>query len=120
MAVSIKELIQQKEKIERKKQDKFDLETSIGVITVKQPTRSFVAETLALSEGEDEYMILECVVEPKLKDRELQEAYECTEPTDIVGKLFLPGEMTAIATKIVQCAGYRKEIRAELHKMAKN
>ena len=36
MAVSIQELINQKDKIEQKKQETFDLDTSVGKLTVKK------------------------------------------------------------------------------------
>lgn len=41
MAISVKELIEQKEKIEGNKKILYDIETSIGTITVKQPGRKF-------------------------------------------------------------------------------
>lgn len=36
MAVSVQDLINQKEKIEQKKQETFDITTSVGVMTVKK------------------------------------------------------------------------------------
>lgn len=120
MAVSIKELIEQKEAIASRKKQTFDLDTSIGIITVKQPTRAFVAEAMGLEEGHDDYLILHSVIEPNLKSEGLQEAFGCSVPTDIVEKLFQSGEIGMIASKIMQCAGYRKDIKAEVHEVAKN
>lgn len=119
MAVSIAELIEQKETIAQKKAKKYDLTTSIGIITVTIPTKSFVAEVLAL-ENADEYLILNQVVEPDLKDSQLQKAYGCGEPMDIVNKLFLPGEIIMISKKILECAGYNVNIQSALHDEAKN
>lgn len=120
MAVSIEELIKEKEAIEAHKKRQYDIETSAGTFTMQLPSKSFVAEALGLSEGSDEYLIFHCTVSPNLADKKLQEAYKCAEPTDIVGKLLDPGEIVAVAKKIMQCAGYGKDIRAELHEEAKN
>ena len=121
MAVSIQELIDRQEAIKAKKNERYDLETSQGTMTVKKPSRSFVAEALAMQDGEgDKYMILNMVVEPSLKDSTLQQAYGCKEPTDIVTELFDSGEIVALAKAIMACAGYGKDIKKELHEEAKN
>ena len=119
-AVSIEELINEKEAIEARKKRRYDIETSAGTFTMKVPSKSFVAEAMGLSEGSDEYLIYHCTVAPDLSDKKLQDAYGCVEPTDIVGKLLDPGEITAVAKKIMQCAGYGKDVRAELHEEVKN
>ena len=48
MAISVKELIEQKEKIEGNKKVLYDIETSIGTISEKQPVASFVDDILKL------------------------------------------------------------------------
>lgn len=122
MAISIQDLIDKKEQIQAQKQETYDLETSIGTITVKKPTRSFVLEASKLEEsGEsDKYMILNLVTTPNLKDTTLQQAYGCTEPTDIVDSLFEPGEVIAVSKKIMECAGYGKDIKSAVHEEVKN
>ncbi|MCI1750931.1 MAG: hypothetical protein LKI17_06375 [Megasphaera cerevisiae] len=120
MAVSIQDLIKQKEAILARKTETFDFTTSIGTIVVKKPTKAFVAEVLNLTEGADAYAILNSVIEPDLKSAELQKAYGCAEPTDIVEALFDAGEIPAIGTKIVQCAGYGVPIEAKVHDDVKN
>ncbi len=119
MAVSVQELIKQKEQILAKKKELFDLTTSIGVITVQKPTRDFVADAIDLTDGQL-YTIYELTVAPNLKDAKLQEAYGCQEPTDIVLKLFDAGEIKAIADQILANAGYGKDIETKVHKDVKN
>ena len=119
MAVSVKELIEQKEAIEKRRKQQFDLETSIGTITVKQPSRALAADAVSLEDG-DPYLIVECTVSPNLKDKNLLDAFGCVEPTDLPARLFQAGEVNAIARRIMECAGYRKDIRAELHETSKN
>ena len=120
MAVSIEELIEMKEAVAAAKKETYDMETSIGVITVKNPTAAMVLESKATEGDGDAYLVLNCVVSPNLKDAKLQEAYGCVEPTDIVRKLFDAGEMTRIAVAILDCAGYNKNIVRKVHDDAKN
>ena len=119
MAVSIKELIEKKEALAQRKKQKYDIETSAGEMTVKLPTRSYVAEVMKL-EGSDELLLLDCIIDPNLKDAGLQEAYGCLEPTDIIGKLFDAGEIPGLGRKVMELAGYGRDIRAALHEDAKN
>lgn len=119
MAASVKDLIDQKEVVEARKAKLYDLTTSVGVITIKPPSRAIAAESVSMDDG-DSYVIMECAVEPNLKDKALLEAYGCVEPMDLPGKLFLPGEVSAIARKIFDSAGYRKDIPSEVHETVKN
>ena len=122
MAVSIEELISKKEEIQKSKEQEFDLDTSIGVITVKIPSRTMFVEANGLSEaGEpDKYLVYHAVVEPDLTSKKLQEAFNCGEPIDIVDKLFLPGEAQAIVKKIMDLAGYGTDIKSKVHEEIKN
>ena len=121
MAVSIEELINKKDEIQKYKNLEYDLETSIGEITVKLPTRSLVLESNKLEDGEsDAYLVYHVVVAPDLADKKLQEAYKCGEPTDIVKALFRPGELTAISRKVIALSGYGKDIKSQVHAELKN
>ena len=122
MAVSIQDLIDKKDGIVAGRTATYDLETSIGTITVKKPSRAFVLEALGLSDAaeSDAYMVLNMTAEPNLKDTELQKAYGCMDPLDIIGKLFDSGEVAAISKAIMKCAGYGDNIKAEVHEEAKN
>ena len=121
MAVSIQELIEQKEKIQAAKKQQYDLETSIGTITVKKPTRAVVLEAMGLdSVDTDPYIILNATVSPNLKDTSLQESYGCMDPMDVVGKLFDSGEIASISKAIMKCAGYGDDIKTGVHDEVKN
>lgn len=120
MAVSIKELIEKKETMEAKKQETYDLETSIGTITCSKPTQSFMAELADMKDNANEYGILNLCVDPNLKDTSLQQAYGCVEPTDIVGKLFDAGEIISISNKLAELSGYGKKIETKVHEDIKN
>lgn len=121
MAVSIAELIAKQEEIAKGKKAQYDIETSIGTLTVKKPSQSFISEMLALEDKQDEYLIVNMTVEPDLKDTQLLKAYGCMEPTDIVDKLFDGGEVIAISKAIMKTAGYKGEdLQVKLHETVKN
>jgi hypothetical protein len=121
MAVSIQDLIDKKDSIAASRKQTYDLETSIGTITVKKPSQSFVVESRGLESGGDQYLIYNMTVEPNLRDSALQKAYECAEPTDIVNKLFDAGEVSRVARAIMLCAGYSNDdIVSKVHSEAKN
>ena len=119
MAVSVKELIDQKEEMEKRKKVLFDIKTSAGIITVKKPSRVIAGEIFDMKDG-DPYLIMECTVEPNLKDPALLKTFDCLEPTDLPEKIFEAGEVNAIARKIMENAGYRKDVTSEIHETAKN
>ncbi|MDD6128295.1 MAG: hypothetical protein SPL62_11160 [Selenomonas sp.] len=121
MAVSIEELINKKDEIQKRKKQKYDLETSIGTITIEIPTRSLLLEARKLEvEESDCYLLYNIVVAPNLADKKLQEAFGCGEPTDIVKALFLPGEPPAISNKVMEIAGFGKDIKSQVHAELKN
>lgn len=121
MAVSIKDLISKKESITAGRKQTYDLETSIGTITVKKPSQAFVLEARGMEGSGDQYMILNMTISPNLKDSSLQTAYGCTEPTDIVDKLFDAGEVSRVARAIMACAGYSADdIERKVHEEVKN
>ena len=122
MAVSIAELIANRDQIKNKRQETYDIDTSIGTITVKQPSVKLIEDVLKIEGGRqsDIELIYESVIEPNLKDKDLQQAFGCTAPSDIVPLLFKAGEIGSIASAIMRCAGYGKTIEARIHEEAKN
>lgn len=123
MAVTVADLIAQSDQIKNKRKELYDLETSVGTITIKQPSLKTIEETLKIDNGGrqgDIELIYESVVEPNLKDNDLQSAYGCTSPSDIVPMLFKTGEIGAIAAAIMRCAGYGQPIEFKVHEEVKN
>lgn len=116
--LTISELIKQKERIERgkKKRKELYIQKLDATITIEAPERSLVVDTLELSDNEgyegnpDDYMVYNIVIEPNLKDPELQKAYECKEPMDIVSKIFDIGTVTGIAKEGMKLAGYNSKV----------
>ena len=121
MAVSIGELIAQKDELKAKRGEKYEVETSIGTLIMKQPSAALIEELVTMyGRMSDQYLILKCCVVPNLHDRELQAAYECAEPTDIVDRLFKIGEARTIAGKLMNKAGYDSNVTLKVHRELKN
>lgn len=65
-------------------------------------------------------LIYDSVIEPNLRDKDLQQAYGCAVPSDIVPLLFKTGEIGSIASAIMRCAGYGTSIETKVHEEIKN
>lgn len=119
--VSIQDLIKNKEKIQARKNKLYDLEIpDFGTVTIKQPTISLIMEAQNMESNSDQYIIYETFVSPNLKDKELQKEFECTEPTDIVNKIFKIGEIAFLSKAIMSSAGYGNELKFKVHDELKN
>lgn len=78
-----------------------------GTIVLQAPTSQMMADIVKMEADEgNSYLVYQCCIEPKLKDKELQEAYGCSVPTDIVENLFDPGEIAALSIECAKLAGY--------------
>ncbi|QEA00822.1 hypothetical protein D0439_20135 [Lysinibacillus fusiformis] len=114
--LSVTDLIKEKEKYQVKddvtetvKVERLDVE-----VVLRKPEKSLCVDTMKMARDEnndtdaDVYMVYNTMVEPNLKDAELQKAYGCTLPTDIVAKIFDPGEIEQLSSMALELAGYKK------------
>lgn len=84
-----------------------------GTVTLKEPTYDLCIDAITDSTGDsaDVYLIYNSVISPNLKDKELQKAYDCSEPDDIVRKLFKPGEIATLSKVLISMAGYMNSVQ---------
>ena len=122
MAVTVADLIAKREEIKNKRKERYDIETSIGTIIVKQPTRRMIDDILKGQDNRqnDIELIFETVIEPNLKDKDLQQAYGCSVPSDIVPMIFQPGEVSPLARAIMRTAGFGTSFETKIHEEIKN
>lgn len=111
--LTIKDLLAKKEQLKNNEKAivVLHVESLGGDITIQEPTRDFCIEALEMaqsgdSDRADAHIVYNCVIEPNLKDKELQEAFKCIEPTDIVDMIFKPGEVASISGNCLDLAGY--------------
>ncbi len=117
--LTIKDLLAQKEQLKKKKElrtQELYIESLDADITIQEPSRALALEALEMaqegkSDEADVYIVYHCVIEPDLKDKELQKEFGCVEPTDIVTMIFRPGEISAISGFALQLAGYGQGVR---------
>lgn len=114
--LSVTDLMKEKEKY-KVKDDVTEavLVERLGVeVVLRKPEKSLCVDTMKMGRDEnndtdaDEYMVYNTMVEPNLKDQELQKEFGCTLPTDIVSKIFEPGEIAQLSDVAFELAGYKK------------
>jgi len=122
MAITIQELIAQREQIKARKAELYDIETSVGTIVCRIPTAATIAECWDMQPASDgnKMLVFQSCVEPNLKDRDLKEAFDAAEPFDVVDAIFLPGEISKIAGQILKVAGFNNDVTSKLHVEVKN
>jgi hypothetical protein len=107
--ITLQELLKRKEQmIEAKKQPKtaeLFIKSLGGTITIEAPTAALARDAQEMDSG-DAYLVYQCVTEPCLKSKELQEGFGCVEPMDIVEKIFEAGEIPQISVECLKLAGY--------------
>ncbi|MED4701611.1 hypothetical protein P9436_21470 [Lysinibacillus capsici] len=114
--LTVTDLMKEKEKYHVKDDvTEVVLVERLGVeVVLRKPEKSLCVDTMKMSRDEnndtdaDEYMVYNTMVEPNLKDPELKKAYGCTLPTEIVSKIFEPGEIALLSEIGFELAGYKK------------
>lgn len=113
--LTLAELIKRKEQMMKAKETPktadLYIESLDAVISVQQPDAVLCQDAIDLGDDADRYMVLQSVIEPNLKDGELQKEYGVTEPMDIVDVLFLPGEVKQISLKCMELAGFKDSVQ---------
>lgn len=64
--------------------------------------------------------VIEGVVEPSLKDKQLLEHFNAVTPKELVAKLFLAGEIAELYNTINELSGYDKDESKEVNEEIKN
>lgn len=118
--LSLKELIENKEKFDRKgkgkKRQELYLEELDATIVIEEADTTIITEAQGIDEdgnsesSGNDYIAYNVIVDPNLKDPELQKAYGCVEPIDIVKKLFGPGTTYNIATASADLGGFNHKV----------
>lgn len=114
--LSVEELIKEKTKFQLSDKPIRKI-LSIPRLNAKieiEMTKSIAIDAMDMTKDEeqakqaDNYLVYTIVQNPNLKDKELQKAYECEEPMDIVQKVFTDGEITDIVEFAFKSVGYER------------
>ena len=114
--LTITDLLKRKQEIKesktKKKRQTLYINSLDSNIVIEKPDRSVVVDALGMNENGDEFLVYECVAEPKLKSTELHKEFEVThDPIRIVTELFESGEITNIAQKCLELSGYGNSVK---------
>jgi len=121
--LSVKDLIKEKEKFQVKDNVTKNLVIERGdenfLITIKKPSKSLCVDCMEMlsdtqmGKNADKEMVYNTVISPDLKDKELQDAFGCAEPIDIVEKIFEVGEIGTVSGHALTLAGYNNGIKIQ-------
>ena len=113
--ITLNELLRRKEQmLESKKTPKraqVYVRSLDGTITIEAPPAALARDAQSMDDA-DRYMVYQCVIDPNLKSKELQDAYGCFEPMEIVDKIFDDGEVPQISLECLRLAGYIESVKA--------
>ena len=112
--ITVLDLLKEKEKYAVKKGETREvfIKRFEANVVMQLPDRALCVESQQMANDENTatqanvHLVYNTIVEPNLKDSELQQTFECIEPTDIVDKIFSPGEIALLADLALKEAGY--------------
>ena len=108
--ITLQALLARKEQMleskKKKKKAELFIKSLDGTITIEAPDGALAKEAQEMDERGDNYLVYQCVVEPCLKSKELQQSFGVVEPLDIVDAIFEPGEIPQIAVECIKLSGY--------------
>ena len=114
MTVKISDLIAKAQERKQVKIHELQVKSLDGTVKVQAPDRALCLDAMDMGHDGDLYVIYECMVEPSLKDKALQEACGCTTPVDVVQAVFSPGEIAQLSAKLIELAGYGDGVVTEV------
>lgn len=112
--ITLEELIKRGVEIKNRKleQKRLHVASLDATICIEELPHEVCMEALTAAEevDADAMLVYEGVIEPSLKDKNLQEAYGCASPDEIVRYLFKPGEIAAISKELIKLSGYTDSV----------
>ena len=93
----------------KQKTEELYIESLDGTVTITAPTRAIIMDAQGMDDVSvaDAYFVLQLVTDPPLT--QVAKEYGVAEPTDIVDILFTPGEVSQIAQRGLDLAGYNTD-----------
>lgn len=114
--LTIEDIIAKKDQIQddKKKTVKIHVNSLGGYVTLAKPDRKLIADSLQKETGLDSniHVVYNTMIEPDLKDKEAQKAFGVLTPKELLTAILSDGEVSMIAEKLMEVAGYsQKAIR---------
>lgn len=109
--LTLNEIIKRKIQIEESKKQRKKavvyVDSLQGCVTLIEPEKKLLKDIQKM-DNEDEansYALYNCIIEPDIKDKSLIEAYECSEPTEIIDKIFTYSEIVSMGSILNRMLG---------------
>jgi hypothetical protein len=115
--LTIADILKRKDALKNKnnKTARLYVDSLESEIVIKAPDRQLAFELISKAQSGDNTAdvcaVYECVIEPNLKSKELQEGFGVFSPTDIVDVIFDAGEIASISDHILKLAGFGKGVQ---------
>ena len=110
--VQLKDLIEKKEQLKNKtpKRAEIFVKSLNGTVTIEAPSVALAKDAQGMDDGDD-FIVYNCVVDPNLKDKKLQEEFGTALPLEIVQAIFEPGEIPQVAIECLKLSGYIEGVK---------
>lgn len=113
--LTVTDLMKEKEKFQTKNDEVavVFVERLNAEVVIRKPEKSLCVDALRMNRDKnndtdaDVYMVYNTMTEPDLKNKELQKEFGCVLPTDIVEKIFEPGEIASLSEMAFDLAKYK-------------
>lgn len=108
--ITVKSLIEKKEALLKKEPitAEFYVESLDGTVTLREPSAGIMSDIVDMdTDMGNKYVLYECMIEPNLKDAEIQEAFgKPTLAADVLDYILKPGEIARLSGECANLAGY--------------
>ncbi|MFR7536866.1 phage tail assembly chaperone [Monoglobus pectinilyticus] len=110
--ITIEKILERKETLlkKEKKTAEVYIKSLDGTVKIMEPSFGIVADITDMeADMANKYIVYECLVEPSPKSPEIQEAFgNPTISSDVLDYMFKPGELSQLAVKCTDLAGFEK------------
>lgn len=107
--LTAKALIEKRELLKQRKNEQVRIEVKdIGEFIFKIPD-FFDVEDAKASSNSDAFLVYACSIEPCLRSKEIQDSFGVNSPLDVVNEIFMTGEVSSIATILLNRSGYSSD-----------
>lgn len=111
--VTLEDLIKRKEEIQssRNKSVKVYIKSLDGYVVLATPDRKLVADSLECTTSMESnvHLIYNSMIEPNLKDKDTQKAFNVHTPKELLQAILSDGEIGFMAEELMNVSGYDRK-----------
>ena len=108
--LTLADIIAKKEQIldSKKKVGNIFIKSLDGYIVAEKPDRALIADAQEMENGMESnvHIVYNCIVEPNLKDKDIQKEFGVHTPKELLQVIMNDGEIGDVAAELMKLAGY--------------